>query len=841
MKKERKKGGALLAGFMVLMMIINLLSGFSANVASAEETGPVPGTTAEGNQPENGGEIKGKLTINLEWVADPNKKPVYNYKIKASTGEEYTLGDYYNSTYSQELPVYASNGKLIEYTVKQELDQYYSDVTEYLQNNEIVTSVSSSPDNTGNETDSITFTFDKVEGQVQEKIITFTNTEFSKQSIKVRKVWEGTPAAKVKFELFSNSNEDQSEAGEGESFETIELTPSSKTPNNTLVWEGEFTKRRQNYSGAAPMYAPDKKIYYNVAELDESGHRIALGNEDKVKNTRSGMVNLEGRTYKVKKSNQDGVHVFTNTDISSGNFEITKTWIGTSAQTNVGLFRKSDNKKMDIQPTIEKEPAEENNYGPPKVKTTKSYIKFDSSNLPLVGTDGKPIEYVIREVDNAGNIISDGGTIEVDGKKYKVTYDAYGNITIAEYLNITVRKEWGSRVFEGMKVSATIGLFDNNNNNEIASVTLNDANSWKGEFKDIVSIAEGYRLKETKINGLTVDESFKELFESSGNLGVLESKEYVFKNDLKKVIKRCGSRVVKLWEENSKRDKITVAEYKKMNGNWVKGKVGTAEGTTTVEVIEAFKGCTMPGNPSPACAPGGNYLVITDELLERWMETHTTPPPACHNLDIDPDIDGLFKRGAITTPAINPSEYAILEIAIGEKKLSEEEILALLNSGNLDKLEYKLGAYNVAIQRDDKGFYLIKNSDGYETPSNPATPTTPVLPVNPGTSVVPSTPTTPVNPSPETPSVVVPENTTPEGKTGKDNNGGVEVIDDDDVPQDGREVDEEKSNTETQDIDDNGTPRGTKKLPITGGSTGALLSIAGLVLIGLAFVFRKRR
>ena len=255
MKKERKKGGALLAGFMVLMMIINLLSGFSSSVASAEETGPAPGTTVEGNQPENGGEVKGKLTINLEWVADPSKKPVYNYKIKASTGEEYTLGDYYNSTYSQELTVYASNGDLIEYTVKQELEQYYSDVTEYLQNNEIETSVSSSPDNTGNKTDSITFTFDRVEGQVQEKIITFTNTEFSKQSIKVRKVWEGTPATKVKFELFSNSNEDQSQAGEGESFETIELTPSDKTPDNTLVWEGEFTKRRQNYSGAAPMYA----------------------------------------------------------------------------------------------------------------------------------------------------------------------------------------------------------------------------------------------------------------------------------------------------------------------------------------------------------------------------------------------------------------------------------------------------------------------------------------------------------------------------------------------------------------------------------------------------------
>ena len=133
-----------------------------------------------------------------------------------------------------------------------------------------------------------------------------------------------------------------------------------------------------------------------------------------------------------------------------------------------------------------------------------------------------------------------------------------------------------------------------------------------------------------------------------------------------------------------------------------------------------------------------------------------------------------------------------------------------------------------------------------EIPQTPAVspipdvpPTTPVIPVTPDVPLVPPTPVTPeipelptptgpnIIPDPEDPQVNVSEDITPEGKTDKNKNVVRKLTK---VKDGGNEV-----------IDEDKTPRGVKKLPRTGGSTGALLSIAGLVLIGLAFVFRKRK
>ena len=62
--------------------------------------------------------------------------------------------------------------------------------------------------------------------------------------------------------------------------------------------------------------------------------------------------------------------------------------------------------------------------------------------------------------------------------------------------------------------------------------------------------------------------------------------------------------MVKLWEANAKKQKITVTIYKKVNGKWVPGDKGNTPGKETVEKVE-FGECVQvkPGVPSPADPP----------------------------------------------------------------------------------------------------------------------------------------------------------------------------------------------------------------------------------------------
>lgn len=120
------------------------------------------------------------------------------------------------------------------------------------------------------------------------------------------------------------------------------------------------------------------------------------------------------------------------------------------------------------------------------------------------------------------------------------------------------------------------------------------------------------------------------------------------------------------------------------------------------------------------------------------------------------------------------------------------------------------------------------------------------IPLVPVVTPIP-TPTPTPAPNPDSPVVDIPNAPSPQGPATPVNDGdednGVTEIDEDDVPQgDGKEVKKDnKANKDTVDIADNKAPKGTPKLPKTGGETGNFLSIIGLGLIGLGLVIRRRR
>lgn len=214
-------------------------------------------------------------------------------------------------------------------------------------------------------------------------------------------------------------------------------------------------------------------------------------------------------------------------------------------------------------------------------------------------------------------------------------------------------------------------------------------------------------------------------------------------------------------------------------------------------------------------------------------------------------------------------EYQIFETAIDGVKINIDPTAdtGYKNDGQ-ENISYSTGtihdgSYSVVITGNSKdNNFVVKNSFTRN----------PVLPVIPGGDTPGGTPVIPVvtpdplptpTPNPSTPVVDVPDDSTPQGPSSPGNNSGedgntngdeddgdngFEEIDEDEVPQDGNidntdDADDADDNNEeeTTDIADNKAPKGTPKLPKTGGETGDFLSIIGLGLIGLGLVIRRRR
>ena len=200
-------------------------------------------------------------------------------------------------------------------------------------------------------------------------------------------------------------------------------------------------------------------------------------------------------------------------------------------------------------------------------------------------------------------------------------------------------------------------------------------------------------------------------------------------------------------------------------------------------------------------------------------------------------------------------KYQVFETAIDEVKINiDPTVTTSYTTDPTGDISYTTGTINngtyaVVITKDEaSGVITVRNT--YKP--------NPVIPVIPGeTPIIPPVAPTP---NPTTPTIIVPDDSTPQGPSSPGNNSGedgntngdedddddgFEEIDEDEVPQDGNidNTDDADDNNEeeTTDIADNKAPKGTPKLPKTGGESGDFLSIIGLGLIGLGLVIRRRR
>lgn len=562
------------------------------------------------------------LTVEKKWVGDAESitGKSANFKIKGG-GKVISfslLAGVEPSTKDTKLPVYDLEGKPIEYTItEEEIEGFTADDT----------------------TNPVTLTNDV--NMSANKSVTFTNTKMLdlNKPFTVHKTWNGKPAESVSFGLFADDNIKPEE--------TINLTvqDAQVVANYQNVWTGKFTKE-------LPEYKLDKegkpvKINYVVKELNESGGPVE--NE--------GTVKFGDRTYKVESNSvaENNTFNFTNTDITTGDITYTKEWKGAKSDgARFGLFVKTDNEI--------KRAAKGNDEIPAASADTDGKITFKDVDLANHSKD----DYVVRELNKEGKPVDDKATIELNDtapvqgdsvvKKYQVTYDDAGKkITNTELIDITVTKTWGDGVPQSEQQSVTVGVFEGET--EKATIELNKNNNWTGKFENLPYVEDGYQVKETKINGINVDDSLQKLYTINVENGtdIKTSGEVKVTNSFNLPKAEEGKiKVLKQWTVNPTKE-ITIKLYKKT--------VATPAAPSIWEAVDAKQ------------LNNGSVL-----------ETEFTEPT-------------------------DAEDYQILETAIGGLVLTENEIQSILNSDDLETVQYKIGEYEVSIQELDDDVFFIKNAN----------------------------------------------------------------------------------------------------------------------------------
>ena len=367
-------------------------------------------------------------------------------------------------------------------------------------------------------------------------------------------------------------------------------------------------------------------------------------------------VKLGGRTYKVYGTVAqvtDNTYNFTNVDVTAGDIKITKTWVGTVGAAKFGLFIKGSDDRVTAEPEV-------------VVQSTPDKFEVVFKNIKLTDGNGNAVEYEIKELGANGEILKTGDHVTIGNKKYEVSYDQNGNITNTELIDITVKKVWDESVPMSERQSAEIAIF--NGDTEVNYATLEagliqdgSGVEWQYTFTDLPYVESGYTVKETAINDVEVTDELKKLYDIAiENENIKETATATIKNSFKLPTPDENQiKVVKQWVVNPDNKEVTVKVFKKT--------IGT------------------PDEPS------------------KWVETD--------------EIKKLSGSSVLETEFNMPEkaeDYYVLETAIGNVELTEDEIQNILNSDDLGTVQYKIGEYDVLVQEPKDNVFFIKNSNDEE-------------------------------------------------------------------------------------------------------------------------------
>ena len=589
-------------------------------------------------------QIKQKLTIKKEWVGTPNNAAfTLTYQYKGSEITKKLSIPSNESTVTEILPVYDLNGDVIRYTVTEEaIEGYQAEL----------------------EKQSFKFT----DGGLGDKIITFKNTAVTtgdENTYTIIKNWQGKPADSAYFGLFDDRNNRITgliDSANNNLGDTIVL---SKNNGNLTTVAGHKWTRTINLAPLPKVYNNGTPRTYKFKEMTASATN---GNNQVVED--GSEVKLGDRTYKVtyvpnNNNNNTNTFEFTNTDVTKGNIEVTKKWVGTHQPgLKVGLFKRSDfSSAAPASPTTSAVKAING-------KDANEIITF--SNINLTDDLGQDIDYVARELDADGNILEGNSEQQftLGDRKYKVSYDDKDRvITNTEYIDITVKKEWAQNVPTSEQQSVDVQLYDDGDGIVNRKATLTKAGNWEYKFENLPYAENGYSVKEININGRPVEELGK-LFkitidgeDKSEVKGIRESKIITITNsiNISEPVPDPNPdnkiKIKKYWETNATPAAIKVAAYSKVDGEW------KLQGATDMN--------------------GANDAVWEGEI------TLTDSTAKCY----------------------------VLETSVGEQELTKEEIKNLLDKlENEGKAEYQIGEYDVLAQRIPGTIdVLIKNMSKYKT------------------------------------------------------------------------------------------------------------------------------
>ena len=561
-------------------------------------------------------------------------------------------------------------------------------------------------------------------------------------------------------------------------------------------------------------YLPDG---YTVKEVEINGIEV---NNDLKK-----LYKVEGEMEKIKETSTINItNSFDLYENKEGKINVLKHWTVDPKNIKVKLYRKTAATTTESSKWVEAGTKELN--GDTKVLKT-AFDKVEGSEKyqileTAVGTDE------LTE-DDIQNILSSKTESPIEYKigEYEVTVHNLGNDTFfikntqdSTMKELVVKKKWSDNTLDKYKEAVQVQLYKVENNKLVPVEEpryLNSSN-WKTKFKGLrIKDAEGknidYRVAEVGVGNtiktnLTLEDLQKsyKIGSSTVTIDGSDINAVVITND----VNLRDISVKKAWEGTATAGAVGITLYKKVGNE--------------LESVET-KQLNSEG---------------------KWMTDFERQPKV--------DEEGV------------EIEYQIFETVIDGAKINIDPTKATgyKNDGQ-GNISYSTGtindgSYSVVITGNSKdNNFVVKNSFTRN----------PVLPVIPGgnTPVIPGeTPVIPPvapTPNPSTPVVDVPDDSTPQGPSSPGNNSGedgntngdeddgddgFEEIDEDEVPQDGNidntdDADDADDNNEeeTTDIADNKAPKGTPKLPKTGGETGDFLSIIGLGLIGLGLVIRRRR
>ena len=280
-------------------------------------------------------------------------------------------------------------------------------------------------------------------------------------------------------------------------------------------------------------------------------------------------------------------------------------------------------------------------------------------NLPVYDLNGNPIEYKISETPVEGFAAdATAHTVKLSELLQGETLAIPKKITFTntELIDITVKKVWDANVPMSEQKSVEVAIF--NGATEVDSVKLNEGNGWQHTFTNLPYLENGYTVKETAVNGAEVNDDLKKLYDIVVDKeNIKETTTVTIKNSFKLTVPAEDKiKVVKQWMVNPGNKEVTVKVFKKT--------IGT------------------PAEPS------------------KWVETS----------DFKKLRGGYVLETDFNKPA-DAEDYYVLETAIGGTELTEDEIRNILNSNNLETVQYKIGEYDVLVKEPEDRTFFIKNSN----------------------------------------------------------------------------------------------------------------------------------